>query len=81
MNPVNIYIFDVNNSSRTDTNHFYYMCLTQGVDCAIVASIFASTEEKFIKRWLTISLRLEIQVLWSESIPQPHSPLRKSLKY
>ena len=49
MNPGSMHIFDGSNSSRTVTNHFYDMYLTEAVDGAKAASVFESVEEKFTK--------------------------------
>lgn len=49
MNSGSMHIFDVSNSSKTVTNHFYDIYLTEGVDGAKAASIFESVEELFTK--------------------------------
>ena len=46
MNPVSIRIFDINRS-KTVTNHFFDMCLTQGEHSAKAYKIFEAIDEKF----------------------------------
>lgn len=71
MNSGSMHIFDVSNSSKTVTNHFYDIYLTEGVDDAKAASIFESVEELFTKDGLPwencVSFSMNSKVLWLAS--------------
>ena len=46
MNPVAVRIFDIKNS-KTVSEHFYSMCLTEGEDAGKASKLFEAIEESF----------------------------------
>ena len=46
MNPVSVRIFDIKNS-KTVSEHFFSMCLTEGEDTGKASKIFEAIEKSF----------------------------------